>query len=357
VAYFIKPVLERHDRDRVEVFCYSDVEAEDELTTRLRGLADAWRRTASLTNDELEERIRADRIDILVDLAGHTTGGLRLPLFARKPAPVQVTWLGYLNTTGLAAMDYRISDARACPGWMDAYHSERVVRLPHSQWCYDPLGSWPEVGPLPAGAGGAITFGSFNNLPKVVPEVLALWGRLLREVPESRLIMVGAGLNQIGARFAERLAAGGADPTRVQFFDRLPLNRYFGLHNSIDINLDSFPFTGGTTTFHSLWMGVPIVTLAGRHVASRGGASILHVLGLQELVADSEQRYVEIAVSLAADRPRLAKLRASLRERLRRSELMDAARYTSALESAYREMWRNWCAGDPATPAQSIQSS
>jgi predicted O-linked N-acetylglucosamine transferase (SPINDLY family) len=349
-------VLERHDRDRLEVVFYSDVEAEDELTFRLRALADVWLRTAWLTNDELEERIRADRIDILVDLTGHTTGGARMPLFARKPAPVQVTWLGYLNTTGLDAMDYRISDGRACPDWMDAYHSERVVRLPHCQWCYDPLGRWPEVGPLPAGGGGPITFGSFNNLPKVVPEVLALWGLLLREVPDSRLIMLGAGLDQIGARFAGRLAAAGADPARVQFFDRMPLDRYFALHNSIDINLDSFPFTGGTTTFHSLWMGVPVVTLAGRHVASRGGASILHALGLPDLIADSERRYVEIAASLAADRPRLAKLRASLRQRLQRSELMNAARFTSALESAYREMWRTWCAGGSASASQSLQS-
>lgn len=350
VAYFIKPVLERHDRAGVEVVCYSDVEAEDELTEDLRALADTWRRTAWLTNDELEERIRADEIDILVDLTGHTTGGERMPLFARKPAPVQATWLGYLNTTGLDAMDYRIADALACPPGMEAYHSERIVRQPDSQWCYDPLATWPEVGPLPAGREGPVTFGSFNNLAKVVPEVLGLWARVLNSVPGSRLVMVGAGLDQIRSRFAQRIAAGGADPGRVEFFDRMPLDRYFAMHNRVDINLDTFPFTGGTTTFHSLWMGVPVVTLAGRHVASRGGVSILSALGLSDLIADSERRYVEIAASLAADRPRLERLRGELRQRLQRSALMDAKRFTEALESAYRGMWRSWCASRPRVP-------
>lgn len=347
VAYFIKPVLERHDRSRVEVVCYSDVEAEDELSDQLRALADVWQRTAWLANDQLEERIRADAIDILVDLAGHTNGGERMPLFARKPAPVQATWLGYLNTTGLDAMDYRISDALACPPGMEAYHSERIVRLPDSQWCYDPLATWPEVGPLPAGRDRPVTFGSFNNLAKVVPAVLELWARVLSSVPGSRMVMVGSGLDQIRSRFAERMAAAGADPSRLEFFDRMPLDRYFAMHNRVDINLDTFPFTGGTTTFHSLWMGVPVVTLAGAHVASRGGVSILSALGLQELIADSEDHYVQIAASLAADRPRLEKLRGEMRQRLRPSALMDAERFTKALESAYREMWRTWCAARP----------
>lgn len=343
VSFFIGPVLQQHDRSRFEVICYSDVEAEDALTARLRGLADGWHTTAWLPNEALAERIRADAIDILVDLAGHTAGGARMPMFARKPAPVQVTWLGYLNTTGLATMDYRLADGHACPAEMDRYHSERVVRLPDSQWCYAPMPGSPEVGPLPAREAGSITFGSFANLPKVTPEVVALWARVLREVPRSRMVVVGRGMGQLSGRFAERFARCGVEAGRVEFREFMAMKEYLSFHDRIDINLDTFPFTGGTTSLHSLWMGVPIVTLAGRHVPSRGGASILSVLGMAELIAGSPDEYVAIATSLARDLPRLAQLRRGLRARLEASPLCDAVRFTRNLEAAYREMWRAWC--------------
>ena len=274
VYFFIDPVLHHRDRSRFEVICYSDVEAEDALTTRLRGMADGWHATAWLSNEAFAERIRADAIDILVDLAGHTAGGARMPLFARKPAPVQVTWLGYLNTTGLRTMDYRLADWHACPADMDRYHSERVVRLPDSQWCYAPVPGAPEVGPLPALAAGSITFGSFANLPKVTPEVIALWSRVLQEVPGARMVIVGRGMGQLSERFAARFARCGVEASRIEFREFMPMQEYLSFHNRIDINLDTFPFTGGTTSLHSLWMGVPIVSLAGRHVPSRGGASL-----------------------------------------------------------------------------------
>lgn len=343
VYFFIDPVLQHRDRSRFEVICYSDVEAEDALTTRLRAMADGWHATAWLSNEAFAARVRADAIDILVDLAGHTAGGARMPMFARKPAPVQVTWLGYLNTTGLRTMDYRLADWHACPADMDRYHSERVVRLPDSQWCYAPVPGGPEVGPLPALATGSITFGSFANLPKVTAEVIALWSRVLQQVPGSRMVVVGRGMGQLPGRFAERFARCGVEASRIEFREFMAMQEYLSFHNRIDIILDTFPFTGGTTSLHSLWMGVPIVSLAGRHVPSRGGASLLNVLGMEELIAGTPDQYVAIATSLARDPNRLGHLRRSLRARLEASPLCDANRFTRNLEAAYREMWRAWC--------------
>jgi len=344
VFFFIDPVLQHRDHSRFEVVCYSDVEAEDALTTRLRGMTDGWYATAWLSNEALAERIRADAIDVLVDLAGHTAGGTRMPMFARKPAPVQVTWLGYLNTTGLKTMDYRLADRHACPAEMDRYHSERVVRLPDSQWCYAPVPGGPAVGPLPALETGSITFGSFANLPKVTAEVVALWSRVLREVPRSRMVIVGRGMSQLSGRFTERFARGGVTADRLEFREFMGMRDYLSFHNGIDINLDTFPFTGGTTSMHSLWMGVPVVTLAGRHVPSRGGVSILSVLGIKELIAATPDEYVAIATSRARDLPRLGDMRRSLRARLEASPLCDGPRFTRNIEAAYRDMWRAWCA-------------
>jgi protein O-GlcNAc transferase len=343
VFFFIDPVLQHRDRSRFEVICYSDVEAEDALTTRLLGMADGWHSTAWLSNEAFAERIRADAIDILVDLAGHTAGGVRMPMYARKPAPVQVTWLGYLNTTGLRTMDYRLADWHACPAEMDRYHSERVVRLPDSQWCYAPVPGGPEVGPLPALETGSITFGSFANLPKVTAEVIALWSRVLQEVPRSRMVIVGRGMGQLSERFAERFARCGVEASRIEFREFMAMKEYLSFHNRVDINLDTFPFTGGTTSLHSLWMGVPIVSLAGRHVPSRGGASILSVLGMEELIAATPDQYVAIAASLARDLHQLGHLRRGLRARLEASPLCDGIRFARNIEAAYRKMWRAWC--------------
>jgi predicted O-linked N-acetylglucosamine transferase (SPINDLY family) len=348
LAYFIEPVLARHDRTWFDVVCYSDAAREDSVTSRLRRHASLWRESVGLDAAALAQRIREDRIDILVDLAGHSVGGKRMPVFALKPAPLQATWLGYLNTTGLPAIDYRITDANACPQGWERYHTEQLVRLPDSQWCFAADASAPPVGPLPAGRDGTVTFGSLHNLAKVSPQVVALWSRLLQRVQGSRLLMLAPGREQSSARLAEQFAGHGVDAARVEFTGRLPIAGYLELHNRIDINLDAFPYTGGTTTCHSLWMGVPVVTMQGATVVSRGGASLLNAVGLPELVAEGETQYLDIAEHLAKDLKRLALLRSDLRQRVAQSPLMDAARFTGNLETAYRNIWRRWCAGAAA---------
>ena len=346
LAFFIEPVLARHDRTRFEAVCYSDAAKEDDVSARLRRHADLWRESATLETEALAQRIRDDRIDILVDLAGHSMGGKRMPVYALKPAPVQATWLGYLNTTGLPAMDYRITDACACPQGWERFHTERLLRLPDSQWCFAAAANAPAVGPLPASRTAAVTFASLHNPAKVSPQMIALWSRLLHRVRGSRLLMLTPDPEQLSPQIAAQFAGNGIDAARLEFTGRLPLADYLELHNCIDINLDAFPYTGGTTTCHSLSMGVPVVTMTGATVVSRGGASLLNAAGLPEFIAASEAQYLDIAERLAADLEKLALLRASLRQRTALSPLMEAARFTANLESAYRGIWRRWCAGD-----------
>jgi predicted O-linked N-acetylglucosamine transferase (SPINDLY family)/predicted SAM-dependent methyltransferase len=343
LANFIEAVLAAHDRTKVRVFCYSAVPFPDAVTQRLQGLSDEWRDIARMSDELAAERIRADRIDILVDLAGHTRGG-RLLLFARKPAPVQVTWLGYPDTTGLAAMDYRLTDAHASPQGADRFHTERLVRMPHSQWCFKPPIAAPEIGESPFKAKGLVTFGSLHNLAKITPQVLAVWARVLNGVPGSRLLIVARGAEERAAYFRESFRNAGIDAGRVECRGHVPLEEFFELHSEVDINLDAFPYTGGTTTFHSLWMGVPVVSLKGETPVARGGASVLRVLGLDELIAASEDDYVRIADALAADGDRLERWRAGLRGLLERSPLMDDEGFTRDLEAKYGEMWERWCA-------------
>lgn len=352
VAFFMEPVLRWHDRSCFEVVCYSDADVEDDVSRHLRALPVTWHATAKLTNEVLAQRIREDSIDILVDLAGHTAGGKRMRLFAAKPAPMQASWLGYLNTTGLEAMDYRITDWHACPEGMERFHTERLMRMPHSQWCFDQFIEAPPVGPLPSAQSGAVTFGSFHNLIKLTPPLLELWARLLRRMAASRLLIVARGAEQLAERIAAVFLAHGVEPQRIEFIGHVPLQTYLSLHNRVDINLDAFPYSGGTTTFHSLWMGVPVVTLKGETVVSRGGVSVMTVLGLEELIADAENQYVEICASLAANPQRLGALRAELRQRLAGSPLSDGVRFTRDLEAAYRDMWRNRCAPNPGEAAR-----
>jgi predicted O-linked N-acetylglucosamine transferase (SPINDLY family) len=347
VAFFIEPVLARHDRAGFEVFCYYNLAHADEVTARLRGLAQHWREVHALDDEDLAQRVRDDAIDILVDLSGCTANN-RLSLFARKPAPVQATWLGYLNSTGLDTMDYRISDAQANPpGPLDRVHSERLVRMPDSQWCYLPPNDAPAVGPAPCLAAGHVTFGSFSIPAKLDGAAIAAWGRLLERVPGSRLLVATNGLADVPDEFRERLVRQGIPRERLRVVGTQPFQAYLALHGEVDIVLDTFPFTGGTTSCHALWMGVPVVSLAGETATSRGGASLLHAVGLGELVAHDAEQYVDIAAGLALDPARLASLRAGMRERLRASALMDAPRFTRNLEAAYRGMWRAWCAQRP----------
>lgn len=343
VGQFIAPVLAQHDRGSFHISCYDNAQKSDSVTARLRRHADRWRRVFDLTDDALAELIRRDSIDIMVDLSGHTANS-RLHVFAHRPAPVQVTWLGYLNTTGMEEMDYRITDARACPeGMLENFHSERLVRLPDSQWCYEAPAECPQVTEPPSAGTGYTTFASFSSLAKIGPPVIALWSRLLACVPDSRLLIAWRGLGSIRDEFRARFARHGVAPERIDLRDRVPFQDYLALHGAADIVLDTFPYTGGTTTCHALWMGVPVVTLTGNTATSRGGASLLSAVGLGELVADTPEEYLDIAAALAQDRPRLAALRAEMRDRMAASPLMDAERFTRNLEEAYRAMWVSWC--------------
>ena len=343
VAHFLEPVLARHNRKDFEVFCYHASAQSDAMTERLKAHADQWREASALSNAALADEIRGDGIDILVDLSGHTRYN-RLGAFALRPAPVQASWLGYLNTTGLEAIGYRITDPRASPeGMFDAYHVETLVRLPDSQWCFQAPRECPNVGALPQATSGVTTFGAFANPGKMGPEVIALWARLLERVPKSRLLVITNALATVPPEYVGRLASQGIPAERLQVLGSKPYLEYLALHNSIDIMLDTFPYAGGTTSCIALWMGVPVVSLVGNTAPSRGGASVLHAVGLEELVAQTPEQYLDLAASLAGDTARLAALRSTLRDRMQRSALMDAQRFTSNLESAYRGMWRTWC--------------
>lgn len=337
VATFIEPVLAAHDRDRFEITCYANVSRPDDVTQRLQKYPERWRSLVGLSDEQATELIRDDRIDILVDLAGHTPGN-RLLLFARKPAPVQVSYLGYFDTTGMSAIDYRITDSQLDPpGLTEEYHSEELVRLPEIAWCYQPPDS-PEVNDLPALRSGHVTFGSLNNPAKVTPDVIALWSRLLAAVPGSRLLFK-TDVDPKECRHAEELIRQGVARERLTVIGKIPPGEdYWQLYHQIDIALDPFPYTGATTTCDSLWMGVPVITLAGSTYVSRQSTSLLSHLGLPELIANTPDAYLAIAAGLAADLDKLGSLRTGLRERMVRSTLLNGKRFTSQLEDCYRRM-------------------
>lgn len=346
VAYFISPLLREHNREAVEVFCYSDVAKTDAATASLHELADHWLGTVTLSDAELAERIRADEIDILVDLAGHTAGN-RLDVFARQPAPIQISWLGYPNTTGLDAIGYRLVDAVTDPpGQADRWASETLIRLDDGFLCYQAPADARLPDAPPCLAGGKITFASFNNPAKLSAVTLAAWGRLLERVPRSRLLLKGRGFTEEATRqsLLARFAETGGDPQRVTLLAPVDgIADHLAFYGQVDIALDPFPYNGTTTTCEALWMGVPIVTLAGDRHAGRVGASLLTQVGLTDLIASSVDGYVEVAASLAADRHRLARLRQTMRERMRASSLCDAPRFARKIESAYRAAWQQYC--------------
>ncbi len=348
VSYFAESFLSHHDHERFEVFCYADRFVADEVTKRVQGFADEWRTTTTMGDAELAARVREDQLDILIDLAGHQLGS-RLGAFAQKPAPVQATYLGYPATTGLSAMDYRITDALADPpGQTEKLHSEELVRLPRSFLCYHLSDELPNVGPLPAESAGCVTFGCFNNFVKVNEFTLALWSRVLEAVPGSRLMLKSRSLGDEGTRamIRERLGALGVAAERVELLGHLRgFADHLASYGRMDVALDPFPYHGTTTTCEAMAMGVPVITLAGEAHISRVGVSLLRNVGLEELIAETQEEYVEIARRLALDIERLAALRSELRERMRGSAVCDEAGFTRELENAYREMWRGWCAG------------
>jgi len=343
VGRFLLPLLEAHDHRQFEFFCYSSLLAPDAVTERLRAAADVWRDVAMLTDEQLAQAVREDQIDILVDLTMHMAG-CRLLAFARRPAPVQATYLAYCSTTGLDAIDYRLTDPYLDPpGGEERCYSEQSVRLPDTYWCYRPLAETPPVAPLPALAAGRVTFGCLNQFCKVSATTLDTWSHLLRAVPQSRLLL-HAYEGEHRDRTRTRLAGLGVDPDRLTFVGFLSATDYFELYQQIDVALDPFPYGGGTTSCDALWMGVPVVSLAGRTAVGRSGLSILSNVGLPELVVSGVEQYVELAATLAQDLPRLSELRLTLRHRMQQSPLMDAPRFARNVETAYRTMWQRWCA-------------
>lgn len=343
VSVFMDAPLKLHDRQAFEVSCYYLNPWTDAVTERLKPLADRWVDCKGLNDEQLAARIGEDRIDILVDLAGHTGHG-RPAVLGRKPAPVIATWLGYPNTTGLRTVDYRLTDALSDPpGLTERYHTETLLRLPQ-QWCFTRPALAAEVTALPAARSGHVRFGSFNNASKLTDDMLRLWGAILQRVEGARLLVWGVGEEQ-REHIRQVCAEAGVDAARLDFNDRTGFVEQVMLYQQVDIALDTWPYSGVTTTFNSLWMGVPVVTRAGDSPASRSTHAIASGLGLGDWSAQSEAQYVEIAVAKARDLAELAGLRARLRGTLERSAFMDGPGFTRQLEAAYRTMWRQHCAG------------
>jgi predicted O-linked N-acetylglucosamine transferase (SPINDLY family) len=341
-TFFTIPLFSAHDHRQFEIFVYSAVTCPDSLTARLRNHTDVWRDIVGLSDEEVAELVRADRIDILVDLTLHMGPRSFVLVFARRPAPVQVCWLAYQGTTGLTTMDYRLTDPHIDPpGLDDRYYSETSIRLPETFWCYDPMTNEPAVNALPALERGHVTFGSLNSFRKVNAAVLKLWARMLGSVDRSCLLLAAAEGPQ-RQHALELLEKEGIAPERVIFVGSQSRARYLELYHHIDIGLDTFPYNGQTTTLDAFWMGVPVITLVGRTAVGRAGASLLRNLGLPELVAEAPEQFVHIAVDLARNLPRLSLLRATLRDRLKNSPLMDAPRFARNIEAAYRSMWDRW---------------
>jgi len=342
VGYFLLPVLKAHDREKVRVYCYSNRIKEDEITGRLKNSADEWLNIAGKDDREIARQIRNDRIDILVDLAGHTAGN-SLSLFAIHPAPLQVTWAGYMGTTGLRQMDYILTNRHATPPGTEKYYSERFLFLPDDYICYEPPDYAPPVAGLPALTNGVVTFGCFNNLAKVNEKVVSLWARLLKRLPGSRLVLTTKQLDnaEICRRYAEMFEARGV-ADRVHLEGSLPHKSLLEKYHRIDISLDPFPYTGALSTLESLWMGVPVVTLAGEIMVGRQSLCHVVAVGMNELIAKTEEDYLRIAEELANDLPRLSSLRSGLRGRMKET-VCDEFRFTASLEAAFQDIWRNWC--------------
>lgn len=343
IGRFTAPVIGAHDPHQFEVVCYSDVKQHDAVTARVKESSHQWHEVAELTDEELAARIRRDAVDILVDLTGHMELQ-RLLVFARKPAPVQVTYIGYPNTTGLATMDCRITDIwHDSPGRGDELHTERLARLTRCCWCCPVMGDEPAVADAPPSATGKpFTFGCMNRLPKVTPPMIRLLAQILAAVPGSRLrILVDRGAD---SAIVARLVDYGIDPCAIEVAHRASRAQYLSLFAGVDIHLDTFPYNGMTTTCEALWLGVPTVTLAGDTHVQRIGLSLLSAVGAVDLVADTPDDYVRIAVHLARDGARLLELRRTLRSRTQASVLMDARGLAAAIEEVYRDLWRDWCA-------------
>lgn len=340
VGRFLLPLLENHDRQKFEIYCYAGVVWPDDLTIRLQRHADAWRDIRELSDEEGAQLVREDQIDILIDLTMHMAGGRPL-LFARKPAPVQATYLAYAGTMGMDAIEFRITDPHLDPpGHLATNFCERPIRLAKTYWCYQPPIDSIPIAPLPANSGKPITFGCLNNFSKVTDATLATWAEIMGQAARSRLLL-HAPAGSARERVLKILSGREIEADRVEFVERLALADYLQTYNAIDIALDPFPYVGGTTTCDALWMGVPVVTLRGRSPIARGGASILSNIRLSEWIADSRDAYIEIATKMAGNLQKLSDLRSGLRQRMAGSPLMDAKQFASDMEDAYRRMWES----------------
>lgn len=344
VGYFVQPFLMLHDPDSFEVFCYSDVRVGDEITQNIIDAVDNWRVIYGVNDDKVLELIRHDKIDILVDLAGHTKDN-RLNLFAAKPAPVQVTWAGYVGTTGLDTIDYLISDRFQSPEGAEEYSVEQIVRMPNDYICFMPPDYAPEVSPLPAFENGFITFGSFNNLAKLSDATITLWTAILKRLPEARLFVKNPSFSDEGAvnLFLKKFEAQGISVNRITTEGQSTPEEMLARYACIDIHLDSLPYSGGLTTLESLWMGVPVVTLPGALFSSRHSLTHLMNVGLSCCVASSQEDYIAIACNLASDVKNLVQLRSGLRGMMADSPVCDGFGFTEHLQKAFRKMWCGWC--------------
>jgi protein O-GlcNAc transferase len=339
-ANFLLPLFKHHDPKEVEVICYSGVRRPDAVTAALRQMSHGWRDAFALSDAELAHQIRADRIDLLVDLSVHMAGN-RLPVFARRPAPIQITWLGYPSTTGLRSIDYRLTDSLLDPHDRPDCYSEKSIRMSGSFWCYQPLVDVPAVQELPALQNGYLSFGCLNNFAKVTPGVLECWRKILIAIPTSRMI-----IHSLEGRHRrtvlEFFRAGGVDPARIEFVGRLSPEKYFQLYHRIDLCLDPFPYPGHTTLLDGISMGVPAIAMTGSTAVSRGAAEILSTVGLADFVARHPPEYVAKAIAAAGDLTQLAKLRSTFRGKLASSRLMDGRQFASELEETYRRLWLDY---------------
>ncbi|OIO70467.1 MAG: hypothetical protein AUJ58_02930 [Zetaproteobacteria bacterium CG1_02_55_237] len=345
VAYFIEPILVAHDHSCFEIYCFSDVSRPDAVTARLKGYTDKWLDISTCSDEAVAETVRQEGIDILVDLAGHTSHH-RLMVFARKPAPVQVTYIGYPASTGMTAMDYRLTDEWADPIGQERCHSEKLLRLPGGFLCYTPSADAPQPAPLPYAKNGHISFGCFNHLSKVTPEVVEVWSQVLQQLPGSHLVLKHISLQdaKVRERYLQMFEENGVAGDRINILDwSASVGEHLSCYSQVDIALDTFPYNGTTTTCEALWMGVPVVCLKGKTHAGRVGLSLLESAGRQEWIAGNKQEYISLALQLAADPEKLIELRARLRQALAASSLCDRSATTHALEDVYRSIWPEFC--------------
>ena len=345
IYYFITPLLRAHDRSQYEIFCYSDVSQPDWATAEIKALADHWRDIAHSPDEAVALTIERDGIDLLIDLAGHMTDN-RLRVFAQKPAPVQMSWLGYPGTTGLPTIDYRLIDSITDPeGEADRCHSEKLIRLPGCFLCYQPPDETLEPGPPPFDRSGIFTFGSFNTPEKINQTRLTVWSTILQQLPNSRLLLKGKHLNDhaVQGSFLDSFTSRGLDAARICFSPHLPSRKeHLALYNDIDLCLDPFPYNGTTTTLEALWMGVPVLTMLGERHASRVSASILQALGRPDLVTVTPQAYIDAAIRAGSTPVALGRQRSTLRRQLLASPLCDARLFAKRMEYVYRQAWQEW---------------